>query len=83
MNWKLCTLKEANIRSGIFLSPVATKLRKGDIGLPFVSQSVRPYALNNFKTFGPILMITHTGLLLDGFLINNVLFAPKGPIDSM
>ncbi len=25
-----------------FLSPVATKLRKGDIGLPFVRPSVRP-----------------------------------------
>ncbi len=33
-----------------FLSPVATKLRKGDIGLPFVRLSVRPSALNNLKT---------------------------------
>ncbi len=30
------------------LSPVATKLWKGDIGLPSVRQSARPSALNNF-----------------------------------
>ncbi len=41
-----------------FLSPVATRLRKGDIGLPFV----RPFALNNFNTVGRMLMISHTGL---------------------
>ncbi len=46
----------------LLLSPVATKLRKGDIGLPSVRQSVRPSALNNCKTFGRILMISHTGL---------------------
>ena len=27
--------------SEVYLSPIATKLRKGDIGLPFVSSSVR------------------------------------------
>ncbi len=49
-----------------YLPLVATKLRKGDIGLPFVRPpvrpSVRPFALNNFKTFGRILMISHTAL---------------------
>ncbi len=53
-------------RHKTLLSPVATKLRKGDIGLPFVrpsvSPSVRPSALNNLKAFGRILMISDTGL---------------------
>ncbi len=46
-----------------FLSPVATKLRKGDIGLP----SVRPSGFNNFKSFSQNLTISHTGLVLGGF----------------
>ncbi len=62
----MCVSIFARIWGEILLSPVATKLRKGDIGLPFVRpsvrQSVRPSALNNFKTFGRILMISHTGL---------------------
>ncbi len=40
------------------LSPVAKKLRKGDIGLPSVHQSIHPYALNKFKSFGRNLMNT-------------------------
>ncbi len=38
----------------VYLSPVATKLRKGDIGIPFVRQSVSPSVrlsdLNNLKS---------------------------------
>ncbi len=40
-----------------FLSPVATKLRKGDIGLPFVRPSVRPFALNLLTHNNPPLLI--------------------------
>ncbi len=61
------TVLKKKVLDRFFLSPVTTKLRKGDIGLPFVHQSVRPYTLNNFQTFGRILMISHTGLLLGGF----------------
>ncbi len=54
-----------------FLSPVATLLWKGYIGLPFIRQSVRPsdcpYGFNNFKSFGQNFTISHTGLLLDQF----------------
>ncbi len=38
------------------LSPVSTKLRKGDIGLPFVRQSVRPSPCLSWPTFWPCLL---------------------------
>ncbi len=39
----LCaTSPPSGVRTAGFLSPIAAKLRKGDIGLPFVRQSVRP-----------------------------------------
>ena len=43
--------------------PHRNELQKGDIGFPFVSPSIHPsiglFALNNFKNFGRILMISH------------------------
>ncbi len=54
--WLVLQLSMGPWQGTDFLSPVATLLRKGDIELPFV----RPFPLNNFKSYCQNLMISHT-----------------------